>query len=118
MPGTGVGTTTNIGIDYSIYKSATIDVYGKSTASGVHWAKHTVDGFTNIAFSLGTFNKGVFPLEATYETAYSQGMSATDLQDLTFNNITLTDEQKALLAKDQKGNDRKGTIMGAYVLTE
>jgi hypothetical protein len=45
-------------------------------------------------------------------------MSASDIQALAFDNITLTDEQKALLAKDQKGNDRKGTIMGAYVLTE
>ena len=121
MPGTGEGTTTNIGIDYSIYKSATIDVYGASTAaSNGHWAKHTVDGFTDITFGLGTFDKGVFPLDANYETAYSQGMSVENLQALTFNNITLTDEQKALLAQDQKGNDRTegiGTIMGAYVKT-
>lgn len=45
-------------------------------------------------------------------------MTAAAIQKLTFDNITLTDDQKALLAKDQKGNDRTGTIMGAYVETE
>ena len=45
-------------------------------------------------------------------------MTAAAIQELTFDNITLTNDQKALLAKDQKGNDREGTIMGAYVLTE
>jgi hypothetical protein len=48
-------------------------------------------------------------------------MSASELQAIAYDGITLTDEQKALLAKDQKGNDRTegtGTIMGAYVKTE
>lgn len=71
---------------------------------------------------LGTYSSaaGVYPLstDATYSAHYTQGMSVADLQALTFTNITLTEEQTALLAKDQKGNTRTGTIMGAYVLTE
>ncbi len=69
------------------------------------------------AACLGAYSDGVYPLNSAKSASYSAGMSATDLQALTFNNITLTDEQKALLAKDQKGNDRTGTIMGAYVKT-
>ena len=68
---------------------------------------------------LGTYSNGVYPLSAnaTYSVHYNGGMSVTALQELTFTNITLTEEQKALLANDQKGNERKGTIMGAYVKT-
>ena len=68
------------------------------------------------AACLGTFSNGVYPLNSTKAASYGAGMSAADLQALTFDNITLTDDQKALLAKDQKGNDRDGNIMGAYVL--
>lgn len=66
---------------------------------------------------LGTYSNGVYPLSdnSTYASHYSQGMTVDDIQKLTFTNITLTD--KDLLAKDQKGNDRTGTIMGAYVKT-
>ena len=67
------------------------------------------------AACLGSFSGGVYPLNSAKEASYGAGMSADDLQALTFNNITLTDEQKALLAKDQKGKDRTGTIMGAFV---
>lgn len=70
------------------------------------------------AFALKSFNNDVYPLNSTYSTDYNSGMSVTALQALEFDGITLTDDQKALLAKDQKGNDRKGTIMGAYVLTK
>ncbi len=70
------------------------------------------------AACLGAYSDGVYPLNSAKSASYSAGMSVTDLQALTFNNITLTDDQKALLAKDQKGNDRTGTIMGAYVMTE
>ena len=68
---------------------------------------------------LGTYSNGVYPLSdnSTYELHYSDGMTVDDIQKLTFTNIVLTDDQKALLAKDQKGNDRTGTIMGAYVKT-
>ena len=45
-------------------------------------------------------------------------MTVDAIQALTFTNITLTADQKALLAKDQKENPRTGTIMGAYVKTE
>ena len=72
----------------------------------------------SITFALGTFANGVYPLDSSYASLYGAGMSSTDLQKLTFNNITLTSEQTALLAKDQKGNERNGTIMGAYVGTE
>ena len=70
------------------------------------------------AFTLGSYNDGVYRLNNSYSTAYNAGMSADDLKAITYTNITLTDDQKALLAKDQKGNPRTGTIMGAYVLTE
>lgn len=66
---------------------------------------------------LGTYSNGVYPLSdnSTYASHYSEGMTVDDIQKLTFTNIVLTD--KDLLAKDQKGNDRTGTIMGAYVKT-
>lgn len=71
-----------------------------------------------ITFALGSFNNGVYPLNSDYSTIYTQGMSADDLKKLTFTNIDLTDDQKKLLGKDQKGNDRGDSkIMGAYVLT-
>ena len=78
------------------------------------------DRTDNVSFSLGDYDsqKGVYRLNNVYSTIYTKGMSANELKALTFNNITLTDEQKALLAKDQKGNPRNGTIMGACVLTE
>lgn len=76
------------------------------------------DTYTDLsAFSLQTYDKGVYPLNSAYEDAYNGGMSVESLQNITYNDITLTNAQKALLAKDQKGNDRTGTIMGAYVLT-
>ena len=70
------------------------------------------------AACLGTYSNGVYPLNSSKEASYSAGMSYDDIKKLTFTDITLTDDQKALLAKDQKGNPRTGTIMGAYVLTE
>ena len=72
------------------------------------------------AFSLGNFNetKGVYPLNSSYNAEYGLGMSADDLKKLTFTNISLSPEQTKLLAEDQKGNERTGNIMGAYVLTE
>lgn len=72
------------------------------------------------AACLGTYSDGVYPLNSAKSTSYSAGMSAADLQKLTltFSNITLTEAQKELLGKDQKGNDRGDSkIMGAYVLT-
>lgn len=77
------------------------------------------------AFALGTYSdsKGVYPLNSTYATGekggYNDGMTVEAIQELTYDsNLTLTDAQKALLAADQKGNPRGGTIMGAYVLTD
>ena len=69
---------------------------------------------------LGTYSNGVYPLSdnSTYASHYSEGMTVDAIQALTFTNITLTADQKALLAKDQKENPRTGTIMGAYVKTE
>ena len=71
------------------------------------------------AFGLGTYSNGVYPLDATYSDAYNKGMEVADIQALTYDgNITLTKEEKDLLANDQKGNERNGTIMGAYVKTK
>jgi len=76
------------------------------------------DTYTDLtAFSLQTYGNGVYPLNSTYEEAYNGGMNVESLKNITYNDISLTDAQKDLLAKDQKGNDRTGTIMGAYVLT-
>lgn len=76
----------------------------------------------SITFALGTYGNGVYPLNSTYSALYSAGMTVADIQGLTFANITLTQDQLNLLAKDQKGNDRvvnnvDNKIMGAYVLT-
>lgn len=101
-----VGEDSNIKRSYSIYGDKIYTTENASSSLG--------------EFALGTFNpsKGVYPLNGSYSTQYSAGMTVKQLQDETTYNITLTDEQKALLAKDQKGNPRGGTIMGAYVLTE
>lgn len=69
------------------------------------------------AACLGSYSNGVYPLNSLKEASYSAGMSSDDIKKLTFTDITLTDEQIDLLAKDQKGNKREGTIMGAYVKT-
>ena len=71
------------------------------------------------ASCLGTFSdsNGVYPLNPAKSASYGAGMSAAEIKGLTLTDITLTDDQKALLAKDQKGNPREGTIMGAYVKT-
>lgn len=99
------GADNNIKRSYSIYGEKIYTSENTSSALG--------------SFALGTFDeeKGVFPLNGSYSTQYGAGMTVEQLQKETYN-ITLTDEQKALLANDQKGNERKGTIMGAYVLTE
>lgn len=76
------------------------------------------DDKSDVAFALGSFDPslGVYPLDSNYSTVYNSGMSASDIQALAFDNITLTDKQKALLGKDQKENSREGkTTMGAYV---
>ncbi len=73
----------------------------------------------DVEFYLGVFDpeKGVYPLVPSYSNVYKAGMTVEELQGMSFSNITT--DLKALLAKDQKGNDRTGdTIMGAYVLTE
>ena len=97
----------NVNRDYSIF---TLRRFGKD--------KNTY--FDMDAFSLGNFNetKGVYPLNSSYNAEYGLGMSADDLKKLTFTNISLSPEQTKLLAEDQKGNERTGNIMGAYVLTE
>lgn len=93
------------------------------------------------AIPLQSLSNGVFPLDGNFSSYYDAGMSVTDLQGLSFttlpansgknNNkgdsnapegagavtLTLTQDQIDLLANDQKGNLRNGTIMGAYVLT-
>jgi len=102
------GTTLAAGADNNIKRSYSI--YGDK----IYTSENTSSDLGT--FALKSFDNGVYPLNDSY-TQYNGGMTADDLQKETYN-ITLTDEQKALLAKDQKGNDRKGTIMGAYVLTE
>lgn len=74
---------------------------------------------TMTAFGLNPYSGGVYPLNATYADDYNQGMDVDALKGLTYDgNITLTEDEKALLAEDQKGKPRTGgTIMGAYVLT-
>ncbi len=72
---------------------------------------------SGIEFALGEYNGGVFLLDGSKVDLYNNGMTADALKELTFTNI-LTDKQKELLAKDQKGNDRGDSkIMGAYVKT-
>lgn len=111
--------TQNLSINHCIWgANSQLNIYGASALQGN--GNYTNNATSeNIEFSLGTYDDGVYPLKSTYSSLYTQGMTAAAIQELTFDNITLTDDQKALLAKDQKGNDRTGkTIMGAYVLTE
>jgi hypothetical protein len=115
--GNKTNNTQNLSINHSIWGTGgQVNIYGASTLQSNGNYTNTATS-QNITFSLGTYSNGVYPLNSG-ESLYTQGMSAADIQALTFDNITLTDEQKALLAKDQKGNDRTGNIMGAYVLTE
>lgn len=110
--------TQNLSINHCIWgANSQLNIYGASVLQGNGNYSNTATS-ENIEFSLGTYDDGVYPLKSTYTSLYTQGMTAAAIQELTFDNIVLTDEQKALLAKDQKGNDRTGTIMGAYVLTE
>ncbi len=105
------GTALAGGADNNIKRSYSI--YGDKIYTTVNTASSLGE------FALSAFNstKGVYPLNGSYSAQYNTGMTVEQLQNETYN-ITLTDDQKALLAKDQKGNDRTGTIMGAYVLTE
>ena len=115
--GNKTNTAQNLSINNSIWGTGDqLNIYGASALQGNGNYTNTATS-ENIEFSLGTYNDGVYPLKSTYSSIYTQGMTAAAIQELTFDNITLTDDQKALLAKDQKGNDR-GTIMGAYVKTE
>lgn len=98
----------NVNTSYCIWKTTLIDK-DKNTS--------TLEGF-----ALGKYvaDKGVYILDDTYSSSYSQGMDVSELSKLSFNGITLTDDQKTLLAKDQKGNDRvhdttNCKYMGAYV---
>ncbi len=116
--GNKTNTAQNLSVNHSIWGTGSqVNIYGASTLQGNGNYTNTATS-ENITFSLGTYSNGVYPLVSANESLYSQGMSVADLQALTFDNITLTTEQSALLAKDQKGNDRSGKIMGAYVLTE
>ena len=116
--GNKTNTAQNLSINNSIWGADNqLNIYGASALQGNGNYANTATS-ENIEFSLGSYDDGVYPLKSTYSSIYTQGMTAAAIQELTFDNITLTNDQKALLAKDQKGNDREGTIMGAYVLTE
>ena len=115
--GNKTNTAQNLSLNHSIWGTGgKINIYGASELqTNGNYANTASD--TDITFALGEYQNGVYPLNSDYSTLYGKGMSVEDIQKLEFTNITLTDEQKALLAKDQKGNDRSGTIMGAYVST-
>ena len=105
------GTALAEGLDSDIKRSYSI--YGER----IYTSENTFSALGS--FALGTFDdeKGVFPLNGSYSTQYGAGMTVEQLQKETYN-IALTDDQKLLLAKDQKGNDRGDSkIMGAYVKT-
>ena len=116
--GSKTNTPQNLSINHSIWGTGSqVNIYGASTLQTNGNYTNTATS-TDVEFSLGTYSNGVYPLNSAYESLYSQGMSVTDIKAkaLTFDNITLTPEQIDLLAEDQKGNPRNGTIMGAYVL--
>ena len=69
------------------------------------------------ASPLGSYSGGVYILDETKSSVYNSGADVSTIKGWTYNNITLSDAQKAYLGYDQKGNPREGTIMGAYVLT-
>lgn len=116
--GNKTNNTQNLSINHSIWGvSSQLNIYGASELQGNGNYTNTATS-ENITFALGSYSDGVYPLVGSYSSLYNQGMSTSEIQALSFDNISLTDAQLALLAKDQKGNDRTGTIMGAYVLTE
>ncbi len=116
--GNKTNNTQNLSINHSIWGvSSQLNIYGASVLQGNGNYTNTATS-ENITFALGSYSDGVYPLVDSYSSLYNQGMSTSEIQALSFDNISLTDAQLALLAKDQKGNDRTGTIMGAYVLTE
>ncbi len=116
--GNKTNTAQNLSINHSIWGTGgRLNIYGPSTLQTNGNYTNTATS-NNIAFALGTYSDGVYPLINTYSSQYTQGMSASDIQKLTFSNIDLSDDQKTLLGKDQMGNDRGDSkIMGAYVLT-
>ena len=113
--GNKTNTPQNLSINHCIWGAGSqVNIYGASTLQQNGNYTNTATS-SNIDFSLGTYADGVYPLISSYSSLYGQGMSVADIKALTFTNITLTEEQIALLGKDQKGNDRTGTVMGAYV---
>lgn len=66
---------------------------------------------------LGSYSDGVYILDGTKSPVYNSGADVSTIKGWTYNNITLSDDQKDYLGYDQKGNPRTGSIMGAYVKT-
>lgn len=111
-----IGTDDAVNTRSNITARSAYTIWGSKRYKAMGTLDDTVDGLA--ASCLKSFATDHYPLNSTASTSYSEGMSVAAIQALEFSDITLTDDQKALLAKDQKGNNRTGTIMGAYVLTE
>ena len=65
------------------------------------------------ATMIGALSGNVYPLIGTGNPAKTDGMSGADLKGISTGYVVELD--KDLVAKDQKGNDRSGKVMGAYV---
>ena len=111
-----IGTDDTVNSKSNLKARSAYTIWGTKRYAAMGTEEETVDGLA--ASCLQSFATDHYPLNSAKATSYGAGMSVADIQALTFSDITLTDDQKALLAKDQKGNDRTGTIMGAYVLTQ
>ena len=111
-----IGTDDTVNSKSNLKARSAYTIWGSKRYAAMGTLEDTVDGLA--ASCLQSFATDHYPLNSSASASYGAGMSATDIQALSFSDITLTDDQLALLAKDQKGNDREGTIMGAYVRTE
>ena len=111
-----IGTDDAINSRGNITARSAYTIWGSKRYAAMGTLADTVDGLA--ASCLQSFATDHYPLNSAASASYGAGMSAADIQALTFSDITLTQDQLDLLAKDQKGNNRSGTIMGAYVLTE
>lgn len=89
-------------LEYSINGGT---VYGASGA--------VVSGGFAPSTMFGTLTGGVYPLVGADNPALTMGMTSADLLDIT---TGFTPEMDmTYLGRDQKGNDRIGKVMGAYV---
>lgn len=82
-----------------------------TVAGDILWGEDSEDG-TFDPSAIGDLSNEVYPISQG-SVAYTDGMSADELRMISVDMPKPLDSE--VLAKDQKGNDRTGKVMGAYV---